>query len=283
MELTNELFERGKNQKEICSIVDDNYVLLSKSMPCTDADLESYISRLTQLKNSGVNIATIVDYKLIENTTHSFDTKDGKISYTKGVFLEERAKGINLSSKTFTIKTKEDMNDYLEAVESYLNEIEKRARADQSVYDKLLEDYLKINSVNLTPDPKPLNFFFDENIGYTFIDVIDNQMKSNLYLVRYLCMAAFGFGLPTIHSFDENFEYRRILTESMLERYNEYRGAILYKILAAAAKYNIEQEFVKPDLENEEERLAPKAVVIKDEELDYVVTNYNYNNGKARP
>lgn len=279
MRLTEELFERGKKQKEICSIIDDNYVLLSKTMPCTDADLGDYITTLRKLKADGVNIATVVDFKLIDNTRVEF--RNGEISYTKGVFIEERAKGTNFDIDTFTIHTKDDMLAYLEATENYLEEIEKRADASQATYDKLLDDYLKINASGMTADPKPLNFFFDEKEGYTFIDLINTEMNTNQFLVRYLSNACLGFGLPIIYNLNVDNNYR-LLSESMYNRYNEALGKIFRMILTSVKKYDIEREYVEPDLEFSEKNLDAKAIIVKDKELDEIINNFNYDNVSTR-
>ena len=278
MRLTEELFERGRKQKEICSIIDEDYVLLSKTMPCTDQELGDYITTLRKLKNDGVNISTVVDFKFIDNTTVIF--KNGEISYTKGVFIEERAKGNNIDIDSFTIHSKEDMLSYLDATKRYIEEIEKRANANQTVYDKLLNDYLKINASGMTADPKPLNFFYDENKGYTFIDLINSEMNTNQYLVRYLSNAAIGFGLPIIYNLDiEN--NLRLLPESMYDRYNKAISKIFTMILTSVRKFQIENEYVIPDLDFEKERLDAKAVIVKDKELEEIINNYNYQKNES--
>ena len=108
MKLTDELFERGKSQKQICDVIDDNYVLLHKTMPCSDQELESYINGMKQAKKDGINLSCVTDYKLIPETTHTF----GNVAFTKGVFIEERAKGITSPDSTCTFLSPKQEYDY---------------------------------------------------------------------------------------------------------------------------------------------------------------------------
>ena len=209
MVLTDELFERGKNQKEKCTIINDDYVLLKKKMPCTDEELQTYINNIRKAKDSGINICSIVDYRLIDGTTSKYTTQGKDISYTAGVFIEDRAKGTT--------------NDGL-TCEEYISDLEKRASADQIIYDKFVQDYVGIFNFDLTPDPKPTNFFFDEKEGFSIIDVIDVKNTSNQYLARYIITAAFGYGIPV-------FKPGNILTESMYARYCKAKEEIFHKVV----------------------------------------------------
>ncbi len=175
MQLNDELFEIGKNSKGICTIVNDDYVLVSKTMPVTDDKLDWYIETLKQCKQDGINIATVVDYRMIPENCHKF--KDG-VSYTKGVFLEERAKGVSLDSNSLYLDSKKNYNfsdvvvDYLRRIDYYISELERRSQASQEVYDKLVSDILGLLDHGLMIDPKPLNFFYREDAGFNIIDVI---------------------------------------------------------------------------------------------------------------
>lgn len=195
MKLTDELYEIGKNSKDMCIYIDDDYVLLKKKMPIEDNKLDKYIALINKAHEHGVNIASILDYRLIDGTTTHGD-------YTTGVFLEERAKG--LSSRKMSVmylKTKEnyDFNDitkeYLNEIETYLNELEEKNKGSQEVYNKLVKDCLELNNYGLTVDPKPLNFFYDNDKGYTIIDTItsDKKEKDNIYFPRYIFSIVFGY------------------------------------------------------------------------------------------
>ena len=276
MELTNELFERGKNQKEICSIIDDDYVLLKKSMPCTDDKLQDYIDLLKKAKDEGVNIATIVDYKLIDGTTSTFGDK----SYTVGVFLEERAKGTQMPEFTRPINSTADMWAYQTTVNDYITELEKRAKADQSVYDKYLEDYLKLNDLGIIPDPKPLNVFFDENKGYSIIDVIDLKQNNNQYFVSYILMGAFGYGIPLTYQLSNS--YYSFTTKTRYKKYEEACKLIFEKVTKAAKKHGIEDEYIRNDLKRMNDNCFANILVIDDNKLNIFIENFDFKNSKER-
>ncbi|MBR5662286.1 MAG: hypothetical protein IKX00_01380 [Bacilli bacterium] len=276
MKLTNELFERGKNQKEICSIIDDEYVLLKKLMPCTDDKLQDYIDLIKKAKEEGVNIAQIVDYKLIDETTCTFGDK----SYTTGVFLEERAKGSQMPEFKIPIKSTTDLWAYQTTVNDYITELEKRASADQSIYDKYLEDFLKLNDMGIIPDPKPLNVFFDENKGYSIIDVIDSKQNNNQYFVSYILMGVFGYGIP--HTYQLSNSYYSFTTKSRYKKYEEACKTIFEKVTKAAKKYQIEEEYIKNDLKRMNDNCFANTLVIDDKDLNIFIENFDLKNNKNR-
>lgn len=179
MLLTDEMFEIGKNSKGICTILDEDYVLVSKCMPVTDDGLDRYIENMTMAKLSGINLATILDYRLIDGTTCCYGDKD--ICYSKGVFLEERAKGVSNDKKFYWLSLggqydfEEVTTNYLKKSLNYIEELEKRASVSIEFYEKFVEDCLHLGCFGLQIDPKPLNFFFDKSIGYTIIDVVQSQ------------------------------------------------------------------------------------------------------------
>lgn len=200
--LTNEMIEISKKSKQICTLYDENYVVLNKIMPVTDNDLDNYISAIKDLKKKGVNIATILDYKLIKSSNNK-----KKNVYTKGFYLEERAKGSSFSSKKiFWINTNEKTDfeevsiKYMKCLENYIKELENRTEANQTIYDKFLNDYLSFSEVGLLPDPNPTNFFFSQEIGYTIIDPIPGKITERFYtfLASYLFIDVFGHGRPII-------------------------------------------------------------------------------------
>lgn len=66
MVLTDELFEKGKREIPVrgCLPIDENYVLIKKSMPCTDAELDGYIENIKKAHEAGINTPRILDYRL---------------------------------------------------------------------------------------------------------------------------------------------------------------------------------------------------------------------------
>ena len=86
--LNEDMIKLATSNGKKCTIYNDDYVLLYKTMPVTDDKLEEYVNKINELSKSGVNIANIIDYKLVGPSS-----KFNVGSYTKGVFLERRAHG----------------------------------------------------------------------------------------------------------------------------------------------------------------------------------------------
>ena len=259
MVLTDELFEKGKHEIPVreCLPIDENYVLIKKSMPCTDAELDEYIENIKKAHEAGINTPRILDYRLIEGTTTTFDKDDGTISYTVGIFLEERAKGVTISSISRYLKTSEDYLAHLNSVESYVSELEKRANADQSMYDKFVADFIDLNDFNLSPDPKPTNFFFSDEYGFTIIDVVDQRERKLEYIPQYIIMDTMGYGLPQL--IDEKHTNISFLSQTLSERYNVAKKKIFEKSMIALKKRKIPKKYIKA-------------------EFEYLSKNYTYNN-----
>ena len=247
-------------------------------MPCTDADLEKYINLIKKAKNEGVNIATVIDYKLIDGTTQTF--QNGKTSYTTGVFLEERAKGNQMPEYHGPAKSSNDLWNYCKVVKEYIDELEKKASVDQSIYDKFLQDYLRLNELSITPDPKPSNFFFDEKEGYTIIDVIDIKNNTNEFLVRYIFSGVFGYGLPVIYLSNEN--YYSFINTSLYKRYEEACRLVFEKVINSAKKYGIETKYLIEDLKNTSDKCFANTLIVRDSNLNIFIENYDFESKKER-
>ena len=271
MKITDELFERGKNQKEICTVIDDDYVLIKKTMPCTDQEFPKYFENLRKAKESGINVCTIVDYRFIEDKKSVFNSGGKEVSYTTGVFIEERAKGSSNPEHKKPIKDCDSLREYINTCEEYITDLEKRASADQNIFDKLVSDYVGLFKFGLNPDPKPTNFFFDEKEGFTIIDVIDVENKSNEYLSRYLLGAVFGYGIPVSYSLGDT---SGVLTESWYERYNKASEEIFKKVITSIKKLGLEDEYTKKDLEYTQKVYEYKQLIIPDNELETYINNY---------
>lgn len=250
MQLTDELFERGKNQKEICTIIDDDYVLLHKTMPCSDQELDSYINQMKQAKNDGLNISCITDYRLRPETTHTF----GNVAFTKGVFVEQRAKGITNSEDTCLFLNAQKEYDYdalaynyLTTLTNYIQSLEYKDSAPQEVYDKLLADMLGLQKYNLTIDPKPLNFFFDKDAGYTIIDPIPSNNKTIQdleYYPHYFMLIIFGYGCPYISGNDS----KRLIPEDLLIRFQRVISSLMNKATTSLKKYGFEDKDINDSI-----------------------------------
>lgn len=219
MKLTDDMINLAKKDGKKCTIYNDDYVLLYKSMPVTDDKLDVYINKLNELYNNGINISNILDYKLV-GPSSKFNIGE----YTKGVFLERRAKGSCIGDiKNINFNNieniEESINSYLNNINKYLDELEKRSNAHNFVFDKLIDDYLKICKIGLSPDPKPLNFFYDENEGYTIIDVIYTEQDYNILkdLSRIMYIIIFGYNFPRL---SYRYNNLNIIPIECLDRFN---------------------------------------------------------------
>ncbi len=249
MVLTEELYDIGKNSKEVCTIIDDDYVLVTKSMPVTDEKIDDYIEAIRKAKKSGINIATILDYRIIPGTTSSYC--NGTINYSKGVFLEERAKGKSLEGYCLYYDSNKDSDienfaiSYIKKLDEYTKEMERRATGKQEYYDKLVSDCLRVKKFGIEIDPKPLNFFYEENVGFTIIDVIadygNNLGSVSPYFARYIFGIVFGYGRPVAIVDSEIF--KGIPKEYSSRLINAYQ-VIYDKIVLALRKAKISESYI---------------------------------------
>lgn len=242
--LTKEMIEISKENKGICTLYDENYVILNKIMPVTDDGLNNYINSIKELKDKGVNIATILDYKLIKSN------KKNSL-YTKGFYLEERAKGTSFGpTENFWLHTNEGIDfdavaiRYMKSIDTYISELEERAKADQCVYDKFVIDYLTFSEVGLLPDPNPSNFFFSLEYGYTIIDPVPAGRMDRFYnfLANYLFADVFGYGRSKIF-IDDNL--LNCMSQDEHNRLFKAANKLIQKITCALRNVNYPDELVK--------------------------------------
>lgn len=281
MKLTDEMYNLAIQKNEMFLAYNDDYVLLNKRMPCTDDELEWYVNSLVDLKNRGVNIASIVDYRLIPGTTSSYS--NGTVNYTKGVFLEERAKGKSLDSHSVYLLPKKDydfnsvVTQYLKMVIEYIEEIELRAQASQEVYDKLVSDCNSVGDLGLMIDPKPLNFFFDKDAGYTIIDVIMGNPKSEEayfnFLPQYIFGIVFGYGKP---SMSIDCDDCSILPKEYSDRLASASEILEAKIVSALRKYGFDDVKIAEAVEKNKFRVSNKYACVEIEDMeDYIASMFN--------
>ncbi len=276
MKLTDELFEIGKNSKKICTIVDEDYVLLTKTMPIVDKELDSYLSNLKKASEAGINLAYVEDYRLIEGTTHAYDNG---ISYTKGVFLEKRAHGKTMDGKTyFSLNGEEDVNkvvdEYLAANMIYLEELERRAQGNNEFYIKLVKDYLNLENFGLCGDPKPLNFFYDEKDGFTIIDPIPgNDYDFREFFPSYIIGAVYGYGRPFLYLEDVKLG----LPKEMVDRYNKVYKVINEKIMIALKKNGIDEKIIIETFEKDAYKTSYIDKVMEKEEILRAINDVKSN------
>ncbi len=251
MKITDTLFNIGSTSKNIFTKLNDDLCLVVKAMPQEDAKLKEYIDGIKAARDAGVNIAEVLDYELIPNTTHAFTN----CSYTKGVFLERLAKGtsnehyyeIVNSSKDYDINIK--AATYLVALHNYVALIESRANMNQEHYDKFVQDCLKLEEYGITIDPKPTNFFIDPKEGVTIIDPIPKRPSDNLatneHFSEYVMFAFLGYGRPTLYIDREDYS---VVPMNLKQRIIMAYAQIDQKVAVALRKANIEPDYIRAAL-----------------------------------
>ena len=195
--LTEEVINKIIKNDIKCTYLNEHYVILYKKMEAKDKDLESYFNNIKLAQESGINIPKIIEYRLLNSS---------KKERSNGIFVEERARGTVLNIRGLVLEENSDydfkkiINEYLERMDFYLNELEKRANASQQIYNKFLNDFTSLYKFGLRPDPNSLNYLFDEDIGFTIIDPYydeDNIINKN-NLFKYLINDIYGVSRPTI-------------------------------------------------------------------------------------
>lgn len=251
--ITEDLIKTIINKNEKCTILNNDYVILYKSMEVPDNQLEAYLKRIKQAQTSGINIPKVVDYKLLEDSV-------GNAS--KGIFIEERAKGSNLNVRGLILRTnqkydlKTTISLYLERVETYLEELEKRVSAPQEVYNKFLSDFINLHKFGLKPDPNSLNYFFDSEVGYTIIDPYPNE--SNILnekdLFRYIINDIYGVGRPMILIKKDKLEGFYYLPEQLKTRLDSASSLLNKKISKAFRQAGYSEDYILNNLELNKQR-----------------------------
>lgn len=284
MKLNNELFELGKSSKTVFTPIDKDYCLVTKSMPVDDGELVKYIKDINDANEAGLNVTRVLDYRLIDGSTKSY--YEGKYNYTKGVFLEDRAQGNTLEYGTINISTTEDCNideigfDYLSKVKFYIEELERRAVAPQEMYDKLVGDCLAVEDYDLMIDPRPTNFFFDSERGFTIIDVLSNNNGTKTAsdkLVQLVFGIVYGYGSYDLMINNNSFE---VLPQDYLTRLVAVYKKIDKKILEALVRFYYDEEDILDTIENLIIRYGSGYGIVSNEEEFMQLLNLEFNSVK---
>ena len=241
-----------KNNKK-CTILNDDYVILYKSMEVPDDQLDDYFEKIKQAQASGINIPKVVEYKLLNESVENA---------SKGTFIEERAKGCNLNIRGLIFRSNQEYNLksiislYLEKVEAYLEEIEKRASASQEIYNKFLSDFINLHKFGLKPDPNSLNYFFDSKIGYTIIDPYPNESNiiNEKELFKYIMNDIYGVGRPTILIKKDKLEGFYYLPEQLKTRLDSASTLLNKKISKAFRQAGYSENYILNNLELNKQR-----------------------------
>lgn len=173
----------GEGLTSKCYYVGD-YALLYGSIELDAIELRKIL--IDKYISQGVHIAPIIEYKADPNEKiNTYDKGNSTISYQKGWTLQKRAKGSVIYknwTKDNTVNSierfDEQIMDYCDNLNDYMGIIRKIANAKQEQLDRFVYGNLKLaEREELVIDySKPTNFFYDEEEGFTFIDIGVNHL-----------------------------------------------------------------------------------------------------------
>lgn len=264
--LTDEIINKIIQKNNKCTYINDDYVILYKTMEVCDHDLEEYLSRIQSAHASGIHIPRVVDYKLLA---------DGKEKTSKGIFVEERAKGTVLNIRGMVLYTTQQydfsqiIHAYLKNVNQYVIELEKRASAPQQMYNCFLDDYVSLSKFGLRPDPNSLNYLFDSDFGFTIIDPYlshSNDFEADK-LFEFIMNAIYGVSRPCILIKSNQLEAFYDLPVELNRRLEQCSKEINQKIVNAFTYQNDNQDYIRNGLESNKMRYYTTGGNYSEEEI----------------
>jgi hypothetical protein len=173
------LNKNGSNKE--CFLFED-YVLLYGS--CKEEELKKLIETSTFLEKKGVAILPTLAYKIV--------SPPNQLGYTKGYFLQKRAKGTELYN------SKMSETEY----KKRLNEI---AHMSPAQIDLFVSDWLSISEAGLLIDPSKCENFFYSNGRISFIDLNISTHDQPLGVkFAEITNVLLGLGLKSKYKADEN-------------------------------------------------------------------------------
>lgn len=252
MKLTDELYKIGCERftRKSCVFIDDSHVLLTERLTVSDDKISTYVENLRKAREAGINVSSIIDYKMIPNSAYVDDRT--KCNYSVGVFLMDMAKGNTLDLKCLDLDyvstdfIPNEINKYLRLSNEYIEEMEKRANAAQSFYDKLVSDCLDLNKFGLEIDPKPSNYFFDMERGFSITSVrnisgnVDFRFSKSF--ITYIHYIVYGYGRPVISI---NKEFYTKLPEEYVKRLLSIYKCIDEKIKNALITNGVDNSIIE--------------------------------------
>lgn len=279
MRLTEDLIKLSIDSGEKCYLYQDEYVLLNKDLPCKDSEFDDYIKRINMAIRGGINTPIIYDYYIVPGTDNQ--------GVSKAVILEEKAPGnvLNIRGTFLNLDVDYEFQGiaklFLDKFNIYLDEVEKRSKADIEVYEKLILDFINLKKYGLVSDANSLNFLFDEKEGFTVIDPYFDKcaLIKDEDIFKYIINIVYGVARPLIYVkkdglnvfYDLPFEYKK--------RLDEISSLINEKIISAFRDLDYSEEYIMSSFNDNKHRFKTTDSVMSNEEFILELSNW-YNSFK---
>ena len=206
---------RGSNSRCYCI---GEYALLYGSIELETVTLKKAL--IEKYIADGIQIAPILEYQVDPNAKiSSYGEGENKRSYQDGWTLQQRAVGSEIYKswhRNTDISSLENIEsqftDYLNNLNDYTTTLKKFANIPQEQLDRFIHGYLALatRAELMVDSSKPTNFFYDEQAGFTFIDLnmqsknVNKEYLSPQWTANYIIMLLIPF-LPSIEFYQENF------------------------------------------------------------------------------
>ncbi len=157
---------RGSNST--CFLSGDYAVLKTSNIEAGNSNFATVIDDLDALSADGVNVARILGYAVTEFGR----PYDSGVRYDSGYIVQERAKGRELLDHKRVPMSYDPRRNTPENRRYVLDYCTMLRNAPQAHFDKFMQDLRAITDRKVMVDPSKLtNFFYDENEGFSFIDL----------------------------------------------------------------------------------------------------------------
>lgn len=253
MQLTDEIILKCKNSDKPkgFTVLDSNYIVIRD-------DIKKFVERSKRLHKQGVNYCGPVDCKRVDGVTYA---------------LEYRANGTELSHYyNFCDKLVNSAEEYMKAFLEYMDILKMLANASKEQYFKFFDDIEKMKKEGLRPDYCHYgNLFYDENVGFSFIDVypIQDIEHSSLTVSQIFNIIV----NPRFNMITKSGSIS-ILPQKLKKEYNMYMSNICKKILTGLYKYGYSQDEIK-DFINSKCYSFDEEDCMSQEQLQHKIENMN--------
>lgn len=175
-----EFTARGSNSQ--CFLSGDYAVLKTNNIEAGNSNFNTVIDDLDALSADGVNVARILGYAV----TEFGNPYDSGVRYDSGYIVQERAKGRELLDHKRVPMSYDPRRNTPENRQYVLDYCTMLKNAPQWQFNRFMRDLKAITDKKIMVDPSKLtNFFYDENEGFSFID-LNFRTKERLFDVADL-------------------------------------------------------------------------------------------------